>query len=154
MKNAIGAAVALCLLSAPAAHAGSIRQALEDFGFMGSWAQDCERPADRENVWREVTPTDDGARFTESLGAGFVPSSYRVLAAKRVASDSIVLSIELNGHIQQDLTMVRHGDRMRTMVNRPLGSSDPVVKDGIVVGNGMATPWLSHCDASRLRAER
>jgi hypothetical protein len=152
MKTAIGAAVALYLLSVPVAHAGSIRETLDEFGFMGSWAQDCDRPADRENVWREVTPTDDGARFTESLGAGFVPSSYRVLAAKRSASDTIVLSIELNGHIQQDLTMVRRGDRIRTMVNQPLGAGAPVVSDGVVTANGLATPWLTRCELSRQRA--
>jgi hypothetical protein len=152
MKKILGATVALYLLFAPAAHAGSLRQTLEEFGFMGSWAQDCERPADRENVWREVTLTEDGARFTESLGAGFVPSSYRVLSATRSAPDSIVLSIELNGHIRQDLTMVRRGDRIRTMVNQPLGSSAPVVQDGIVTANGLATPWLTRCEAARLRA--
>lgn len=152
MKMLLGAALALSVVLAPVAHAGSLRQTLQDFGFVGSWAKDCGRPADRENVWREITLTEDGARFTESLGAGFVPSSYRVLAAARRGPDTIVLSIELNGKIEQDLTMVRHGDRIRTMVNQPAGSSDPVVQDGVVTANGLSTPWLTRCELSRLRA--
>jgi hypothetical protein len=48
--------------------------------------------------------------------------------------------------------MVRRGDRIRTMVNQPAGSSDPVVRDGVVTANGLATPWLTRCELSRQRA--
>lgn len=156
MKKAIGAALAVGLLAVSAAptgaQAGSLRETLDEFGFMGSWAQDCQRPPDRENVWREVAAAGEDVVFTESLGERFVPSSYRVLKVRRPAKDTVVLTITLNNTSRQDLTMVLRGDRIRTMVNQPHGSATPVVKDGVVVGNGMSTPWLMRCEKGRLRA--
>lgn len=150
-------ALTLCLLVIPAlfptdAEAGSIGRTLTEFGFMGSWAQDCGRPADRDNIWRQASPIDDGgAIFTESLGEGFQPSIYRILAVRRTLSDTVVLTIELNSKIRQDLTMVLRGNRIRTMTNHPAGLAKPVVKDGVVIANGAATPWLTRCEARQLQ---
>ena len=159
MQNLFGTALMLCLLlltpalAEPTAPAGSVGQTLTEFGFMGSWAQDCDRPPAIDNVWREASPTGDGGvLFTESLGENFKPSAYRVLTAHRKSSDTVVLSIELNGTIHQDLTMVLRDERIRTMVNRPKDSKEAMVENGVIRANGLATPWLKHCEKQRLRA--
>lgn len=142
---------ALILLASPLVRADSsaapsIRDALEAFGFFGRWAPDCSRPAALDNSRREVMRTlGGGVTFTDSLGEEFVANTYVVLKVTVKAPDTVVMQIELNDTIRQDLTMVKRNGKIRTMVNQPLTSDKPVVENGIVLANGLKTPWLSRC---------
>lgn len=154
MRKAIGAALAIGLLAATtvsSGHAETPRATLERFGFLGTWAQDCARPAATDNVWRQTAIGRGSVVFTESLGGDFVPSSYRVLDARLTAADTVVLSIKLNNRFRQELTMVLRGERIRTMTNRPRGAKTPIVDNGIVVGTAMTTPWLTRCGKQLLQ---
>lgn len=135
-------ALAWLIGSGPVA-ADTIRETLEAFGFSGTWALNCNQPASPDNNVRiiSVSPAGDPI-FTESLG--FEPNIYVILRA-HIEGDSIALRTKLNGEIEQDLTMRKREDRLRTMSNRDVASGRYVVRDGLVLSNKQETPWLTHC---------
>ncbi len=148
LRNMFLVSLASLLLLAPA-QAQSTRRVLENFTFFGKWSPHCDQPAGPANSLRNVYVARGGeVQFTESLGAGYKDNLYRVLDAKRIAPDKVVLRIELNGTITQDLTMVKEGGRIRTVANQRTDGQF-VVKDGIVLANGNATPWVSRCAKAR-----
>jgi len=136
--------VALGVL-ATAAAAEPTRGVLEQFGFFGTWAVHCDEPASPDNVTRLALTTTKGVTFTETLGKDSQPNIYAVMSAKRLNPDTVVIRTKLNGDIEQDLTIRRDQNRVRTMQNREVGTGDLVVKDGIVGSNKSETPWLTRC---------
>lgn len=142
----LAVAAAVIFFSAPAAQADSLSTTLETFGFFGRWAVNCDEPASPTNNVRAARLSDTGDPiFSESLGGSGEPNSYVILRAKRKGADTIVLRTKLNGEIVQELTMYRHGGRMRTMTNRDMASGDYLVRKGVVVSTKQETPWLTRC---------
>jgi hypothetical protein len=140
------ALTAVILFSAPAAKADSLSETLEAFGFFGRWAMNCDEPASPTNNVRNARLSTTGDPiFSESLGGAGEPNSYVILRAKRASADTIVLRTKLNGKITQELTMHRHGDRLRTITNRDIASGDYLVRKGVVVSARQETPWLTRC---------
>ena len=140
---AIAAVIVFC---SPAACAESLSETLEGFGFFGRWAMDCDKPASPSNNVRiaRLSPTGDPV-FSESLGGSGEPNSYVILRAKRTSADTIVVRTKLNGEVTQELTINRHGDRVRTMTNRDMTSGKHLVRNGVVAGTQHETPWLTRC---------
>jgi len=138
--------MAVIFFSMSSANAESPRDALDNFGFFGRWAVDCEHPASPTNNVRtaRVSPTGDPV-FDESLGGDGEPNLYVVLRTKRIDDDTMVLRTKLNGDIEQDLIMRRDGDRIRTMSNRDVQTRKYVVRDGVVASTKQPTPWLTRC---------
>jgi hypothetical protein len=129
-----------------AARSETARDALEQFGFFGTWAVHCEEPASPENVTRHaLASTKTRLSFTETLGNDSQPNIYSILSAKRLNADTVVIRTKLNNDIEQDLTIRREQNRVRTMQNREVESGDFVVKDGVVDSNKSETPWLTRC---------
>jgi hypothetical protein len=141
-------AVLACALGATPAAAATIRETLDQFGFFGRWAVDCDQAASLDNNVRSayVAATGD-AIFTERLSPNSEPNVYVILSARRVGDDTIVLRIKLNGMSDQDLTMRKSGGRIRTFTNRDPHSGTLLVKNGIVGSIGRETPWLTRCAA-------
>lgn len=142
----LAAIAAVIFFSSPAASAESLSETLDNFGFFGRWAVDCGQPASPDNNVRtaRLSPTGDPL-FSESLGGNGEPNSYVILRAKRTGTDTIVLRTKLNGQVTQELTMRRHGDRLRTITNRDMATGEHLVRKGIVVTTGRETPWLMRC---------
>ena len=146
MRKVIGPAALLCLILMVPARAEPVGDTLQAFEFFGRWAPDCSRPPALDNSWREVEILPSGdVRFVERLGTEYQPNVYVVMNATRTGSDSIVLRIELNDTTLQDLTMTRKDGKIRTLINVPVLTGKPVVKDGRIVANGRETPWLTQC---------
>ena len=128
------------------ARAESARETLDQFGFFGTWAVHCDEPASPDNVMRHaLASTKTRLSFTETLGKDSQPNIYSILSAKRLDADTVVIRTKLNKDIEQDLTIRREQNRVRTMQNREVGTRDFVVKDGIVDANKSETPWLTRC---------
>jgi hypothetical protein len=137
---------ALGILNPTAVRADTARETLEQFGFFGTWAVHCDEPASPENVTRHaLASTKSRPSFTETLGKDSQPNIYSVLGAKRVGDDTIIIRTKLNNDIEQDLTIRKDQNRVRTVQNREVGTGDLVVKDGIVDSNKSETPWLTRC---------
>ncbi len=126
--------------------AETTREALDGFGFAGTWALRCDDPPSPDNNVRvvSVSPASD-PMFAESLGPESDPNIYVILRARRINDDTIVLRVKLNGEVEQDLTIRRDQDRIRTTDNREVETDRYIVKNGIVASNKRETPWLTHC---------
>jgi len=139
-------ALAVTALGTVPAQAETARETLDQFGFFGTWAVRCGQPPAPDNVTRRALPAaKKGVSFTETLGQDSQPNTYSILSAKRAGGDSIVIRTKLNGEIEQDLTIRKEDNRVRTMQNREVDTGDFVVKDGIVDSNQSETPWLTRC---------
>jgi hypothetical protein len=123
--------------------AATLQDTLDAFGFSGTWAIDCTADASPDNNVRVVSVSPAGdPMFTESLGS--TPNIYVIMRA-RSDGDTITLRTKLNGEIEQDITMKRDADRIRTISNRVVSTGRLVVVDGTVTSNKRKTPWLTHC---------
>jgi hypothetical protein len=142
-------------LSGAPARAETLIQTLEGFGFFGRWAMDCSQVPSPSNTVRtaRVSPTGDPV-FSESLGGKGEPNSYVVLRAKRTGDNTVTLRIKLNGEYQQDLTMHRQDDRLRTLSNREVDTHVYVVRKGVITATGQATPWLTRCEQQQPARQR
>jgi hypothetical protein len=142
----LAAIAAVIFFGGPASNAETLTETLENFGFFGRWAMDCEQPPSPTNNVRiaRLSATSDPT-FNENLGGSGEPNSYVIVRAKRTSPDTIVLRTKLNGEIVQELTMHRHGDRIQTITNRDPATGRYVVRKGVIVGTKQETPWLTRC---------
>jgi hypothetical protein len=137
--------VALGFFAAVPAEARSVRSVLSDFGFMGAWSADCAAAPAPSNSRRTARTGRSGlVTFEEDLGPDYQPNKYVVVGAQRLARDTVAIRVELNGERMQDLTVLKDGQRLRTIEN--VGADGKaVVKDGRLVANNRETPWLNKC---------
>jgi hypothetical protein len=143
----LAAVTAVVFFSAPPAIAETVTQTLEAFGFFGRWAIDCSAPPSAANTVRTSRVSATGEPiFSESLGGTGEPNVYVILRAKTIDADTIRVRIKLNGDSRQDLTMHRRDDRIHTITNREVATGEYVVRKGVVVSTGQATPWLTRCE--------
>jgi hypothetical protein len=142
--------VALAAFCCGTAQAASLKDTLSAFGFFGTWAVDCGQPASLTNNYRSayVSQTGDPV-FSESLGSDSEPNIYVILGARRQGKDLIALRVKINGEFEQELTVRKEGNRLRTITNRDLDGRREkyVVRNGEVLSTGGNTPWLTRCDA-------
>ena len=141
---------AVALLVTPAG--ASTREVLNEFGFFGEWAADCSRPVAMDNPYRNAYLDERGEPvFSETLGPDLPANTYAIVDARPAKSGKagLQLSVRLNNDVTQSLLMVRNGDQIRTMMNRRLSDGALLVKDGIVVSIGKATPSLARCGDPR-----
>jgi hypothetical protein len=146
VKVLLAAAAALCCGTVQAA---TLKDTLSAFGFFGTWAVDCAQPASPVNNYRSayVSQTGDPV-FSESLGSNSEPNIYVILRARQEGKDRIVLRVKINGEFEQELTIRKEGNRLRTITNRDLDRHRKyVVRNGEVLSTGGNTPWLTRCDA-------
>jgi hypothetical protein len=143
----LAAVAAVIFFTASPAAAETLTQTLESFGFFGRWAIDCNAPPSASNTVRtaRISPTGEPT-FSESLGGTGEPNAYVILRAKTIDANSIRVRIKLNSEYKQDLTMQRRGDKIRTISNREVDTGEYIVRKGVVVSNGQATPWLMRCE--------
>jgi hypothetical protein len=146
LLKVLAAAALGCLIGGAPADAATVRQTLDAFGFFGTWARDCDKPASLTNNQRVVTMSPRGRpMFIESLGPDSEPNVYVILRARRPARDTIVLRVKLNGGDEQDLIMRHDHDRIRTIDNREVATGTYIVRKGVVASTKDETPWLTRC---------
>ncbi len=129
----------------PARAASPQADALEAAGFFGTWSLRCDRAPGPTNIMRQAYISAAGeAGFSENLGPDVAENIYRILDVA-VTGSTVVLDVELNGTVQQRLTMRIEGKRIRTIENE-LADGRLLVKDGMITTVSIPTPWLNRCD--------
>ncbi len=119
-------------------------------GLFGTWAVDCGRPASPQNAYVSDFVDANGTVVEDHhLGAKYAVNHYRVLSAIRLSSTKVSLDVmfrpgDESGERQKLVMRVTDGHR-RTLFNQPAGG-EVRVKNGMVLGAGIATPTLVKCE--------
>jgi hypothetical protein len=129
--------------SAPAA-AQSAKSVLEEAGFVGTWAPQCEDEPALGNGHQVFEIQSSGfAQVRVRFGKGYENLIYVIREIRRLPGDQIWIRTRFKSE-ERELIMLREGNRLRTMSNRRADGTF-VVKDGILVTNGGETPWITRC---------
>jgi hypothetical protein len=139
------ALLALVILApVDASSAATVADTAAKWGLLGSWKLDCGAPASTGDV-RDTYVVRGGMVFLDrDWGKGTDSSS--VLSAAIAADNSIAIVIKFESLLQtRENVFVKSGDRKRALNNRLADSNDYSVRNGVFVGNGAPTPWMTHC---------
>jgi len=132
--------LAAMLLQAPIAAAQSVGGVLTDFGLLGNWSVDCNRPPSRDNSWSIWVLYADG-RVVRRLdwGDGDSRNDYVVTSARRVAPDR--LQYNMGGY---DIVMEKRDGKIHTVSSKD-STGKVLIANGIIVDSGQPAVWQSRC---------
>lgn len=144
MNRKIALCVALCLVWPGLAAAQSAKSVLEEAGFVGTWAIQCGSGPELENGHQVFEIQSSGSAQVRILfGKGYENLVYVIREIRRLPGGQIWMRTSFKSE-DRELTMLREGNRLRTMSNRRTDGTF-VVKDGILVASGSETPWITRC---------
>lgn len=138
--------LALVVAFARAAEAQSVPNVLAEAGLLGTWANDCSRPAGGGNIHTiyAVGPAGE-ATVTYSHGPAAAPTVNVILSAKRVAGDDVGYHQEnrANG-ARLDIVVRITGTHIRVWSSiRSTGQT--LVANGKFVSDGVESPLQAKC---------
>ena len=131
--------VAAAMTSAASAQAPA--DVLKSRGLLGVWAPNCSKNADAENVHATYELRGNRAYQVNEFGRR---DEYEVTRATVVSTQEV--SFVYRSTTGQSLTIqlyVDFGGRIRTWTSSSGGTV--FVNQGVVVGNGRPTQWLTKC---------
>jgi len=140
--------VAQLSLTTVIAFAQSTSTAVENFGLVGTWANDCGRHAGPDNEYSTFFVFSDGrVGLRHDFGPDYGNMTYRIVDAKRIGLYRLSLrQVPVTAReVVLDVTMLKSGNRLRVWSSR--GSDGNVyVEDGIVSSaDGRETGWAVRC---------
>jgi hypothetical protein len=134
-------ALAVVTVLAPAAKAQSPADVLKSRGLLGVWAPNCSKNADAENVHATYELRGNRAYQINEFGRR---DEFEVTRATIVSAQEV--EFVYRNKAGQSLTIqlyVDFGGRIRTWTSSSSGTV--FVNQGVVVGNGRPTQWLTKC---------
>jgi hypothetical protein len=144
---ASGSTVAAPSLPAASSSASAtVQDAVNQFGLIGVWADDCTQPLSNDNPYETFAATADGA-VTDSInmGPGYVVNQYRFDTGQLIGSDQLGLNgvavndgSGLNSVLQKDAN-----GRMRVLQATD-GTGTQLVVNGAFPAGG-ASSWETKC---------
>jgi len=145
IRSALACGLASLVLAGAAAAATPVQQAARDFGLIGAWADDCSRPASRDNEYDVYAFGQDGSvkeRYAWGPGAG--TNNYSWTSAQRVGPDRLVMDGVFFGNgLGQHTTMQKRGNHVRVLENRD-SSGRLLVVNGRFPSGGVSG-WQTKC---------
>jgi hypothetical protein len=127
------------------AQSNDMQRIVLDFGMIGVWAAECDKPAsDTNNVATYAIASDGNVTLEYELSSG-KHNRYLMRQAKRLDDDRIELWEEFLGtdpHPKYDIIIVKNNDRIRTWSATADGKV--TVQEGTVLGV-RDTKWLQRC---------
>jgi hypothetical protein len=144
------ALLALTLLHPIAALANSSADELARIGFLGEWAEDCDRPAAADNLRYVVRGRADGS--AEAYGYVDEGADPAVVTTERFVAWRGTDLIEIRtDYIRpatyapvQAIVKIEAG-RLRFMAATGLDGKE-LIRDGRLVDDDRPTPWFYRCD--------
>lgn len=128
------------------ADAQSVQRVLEEFNYIGRWAQDCSKPLSERNSFMNVVVTPSGVvehRY-EWLGGSEVNT---IIDARRTGPNEVTLRYRIRD-TERTQVIVRKGNLLQTMqLIRPDGSY--ITKDGIILHAKVPTGIIERCGDNR-----
>jgi hypothetical protein len=141
-----GFALAAGIVLGQGASAATIPQTLTQWGLVGTWAPDCNRPADIQgNVY--LTFAIDGDRMTMHRSYGSGTDDSPILFAEIRDDGALVLQLDIAGGFgtYEDVLIKDKDMRERAMATRSVATGRYTIKDGVVVSTDKPSVWLNHC---------
>jgi len=145
------AALAALLLALPAfAEESAVPEALQQFGLLGTWALDCAQAASPSNDYSVygVSPSGE-ATLSYARGAPYRDIVYAITTAERLAEDRLALRVmHASERVVIDLVLLKEADTVRVWSSHTSDGRMRVI-DGVITGNGAASPRFRRCAAPR-----
>jgi len=143
--------LALVLGTPAAASAETVRQVLQQFGLLGTWATDCSRPPSDDNHHAVYAPLPDGTvQRTYYNAPGKIYNRYVLQRVNRISSDQIFYQQKGSaGRI--DVVLKKAGNRYHVLSSQnengkiyvQEGKFTSNVSDGSYAGK--ESPWHTKC---------
>jgi hypothetical protein len=138
-------AAAAMLTAAPAlAQSGSAKEVAERYDLLGTYAQDCNKPVSRNNLYY-VNRALDAERVQRDQMSGPTTRDFATIwdQANAISPNEIALGGTRDGQ-RGDAVFRVEPRRTRTMEATIAGRKE--VANGRFASNGRETPWLSKCN--------
>jgi hypothetical protein len=137
-----------CLCTAIAG-AQSPAGAIQEFGLLGTWADDCSAMPSPANQYAIFALTSRGnIELRNDFGPDYDQMIYRIVDVERLSHFRLALRqiLTTDDQILLNTIMVKANDRIRVWSSR--GSDGRIlVEDGTIASaNGQETGWMVHCD--------
>jgi len=142
---------AIVLAGSRAANAETVGQVLKNFGLLGTWANDCSKPASSNNYHTiyEATSNGDVRRtYYNEPNKNKIYSQFVIKRVSRVAADQILYEQEGQDDLQY-VVLKKIANRYRIFSNHSRAGKVFVqegkyVKDSPAT-HGNETPWQTKC---------
>ena len=140
--------LALVLAMPAAANAETVSQTLRQFGLLGTWADDCSRPAANDNFHTVYAALPNGTvQRTYYNAPGKIYNQYVLQRVNRISSDQIIYQQKGSaGRI--DVVLKKVGNRYHVLSSQN-ENGKVYVKEGMFTENtsspGKESPWQTKC---------
>src|SRR5436190_8830407 len=145
MRTILFSSVQVLLVTA-AALAQSPTTTVQDFGLVGKWAIECNRPASPADEHALYAITPSGLIWVMSdFGPEYDGMVYYVVRAERVSADKVALRQVLASDetVVLDVVMVKDNERIRVWSSRT-ADGNTLVRDGLMPSaKDQVTRWAS-----------
>ena len=140
--------LALVLAMPAAANAETVSQTLRQFGLLGTWADDCSRPAANDNFHTVYAALPNGTvQRTYYNAPGKIYNQYVLQRVNRISSDQIIYQQKGSaGRI--DVVLKKAGNRYHVLSSQN-ENGKIYVREGKFTENtsspGKESPWQTKC---------
>ena len=131
-----------------AANAETVRQILQQFGMLGTWATDCSRPPANDNIHTVYAPLPNGnVQRTYYNEPGKISNQYELERVNRISSDQLFYQQKgPSGRI--DVVLKKDGNRYHILSSQNQNGK-AYVQEGKFTSNtsspGKESPWQTKC---------
>lgn len=144
---------ALVVLSLLATSGTSLAQTAADaasqWGLLGTWMADCKKSAGPSNLALRYVVKAGQLFYERELGSADKIESNQVTSATIKPDHSIEVVVNFISTLPaqtRQFSLVKGNDgRTRVISNVNLGSNEYSIVNGILIGTGDPSPWLTHC---------
>src|SRR5271170_3181702 len=147
MRVALAISVQYSVLSA-FAFAQLPTGAVEEFGLLGIWADDCRSGAGPSNQYASFSVTSRRIiQLHNDFGPDYGDMLYRIVDAKRISQFRISLRqlLTTDDQVALDVVLLKSNDRIRVWSSRGADGSE-YVQDGLIpAANNRETGWMERC---------
>ena len=148
MRRILLLGLAAVLGTTVAANAATVREVLQQFGMLGTWATDCSRPPAADNILTVYAPLPNGnVQRTYYSAPGKISNQYELQRADRISEDQI--SYEQQGPKDRiDVILEKKGNRYHVLSSQDQNGKF-FVQDGKFTANtpspGQDSTWQTKC---------
>jgi hypothetical protein len=141
----LGLALVAAVTVSGAALAQSTVEAARQWGLLGTWAVDCDRPASRSNTYLIYVARDGRLFHDRNFGDSRDSSPIPTATIKSDQTLELVFDLQSISQTRQAVFLKSSDGRYRSMSNRNVKTDEYSIRDGKFTSNGEPAPWITRC---------